>query len=37
MSQLAQLSEEELADVKNLGEKSVQEVNKLLKKEGLRD
>lgn len=36
MSQLAQLTEEDLADVKNLGEKSVQEVNKLLKKEGLR-
>ncbi|HLB51659.1 DNA-directed RNA polymerase subunit alpha [candidate division WWE3 bacterium RIFCSPHIGHO2_12_FULL_38_15] len=35
LDQLAEKSDEELADVKNLGEKSVEEIKKLLKKEGL--
>ena len=33
---LAGKNDEELADIKNLGEKSVNEIKKLLKKEGLR-
>lgn len=36
LSQLADKSNEELADIKNLGEKSVSEIKKLLKKEGFR-
>src|SRR3989338_8892151 len=36
LAELAGKSEEELADVKNLGEKSVGEIHKLLEKEGLR-
>lgn len=36
LSQLASKSEEELADIKNLGEKSIEEINKLLEKEGLK-
>ena len=35
LDQLAEKSDEELADIKNLGEKSVEEIKKLLKKEGL--
>lgn len=34
LDQLANKSDEELADIKNLGEKSVEEIKKLLKKEG---
>lgn len=37
LKQLARKSDEEIADIKNLGEKSVEEIKKLLKKEGLRD
>jgi len=37
LAELADKSEEELADIKNLGEKSIKEINKLLVKEGLRD
>ncbi|HSX39690.1 MAG TPA: DNA-directed RNA polymerase subunit alpha [Candidatus Saccharimonadales bacterium] len=36
LGQLAKKSNEELADIKNLGEKSVNEIKKLLKKEGYR-
>ncbi len=36
LSQLVAMTDEELADIKNLGEKSVQEIKKLLKKEGYR-
>ncbi|MBI2414928.1 DNA-directed RNA polymerase subunit alpha [candidate division WWE3 bacterium] len=35
LSELAGKTDEDLADVKNLGEKSVQEIKKLLEKEGL--
>lgn len=35
LSELANKTDEDLADVKNLGEKSVQEIKKLLEKEGL--
>lgn len=35
--ELTQKSEEELADIKNLGEKSISEINKLLRKEGLKE
>jgi len=35
LDQLANKTDEELADIKNLGEKSVEEIKKLLKKEGL--
>jgi DNA-directed RNA polymerase subunit alpha len=37
LNQLAKLSDDELADVKNLGEKSIKEIRKILKKEGLRE
>jgi len=37
MAELSQKTEEELADIKNLGEKSISEINKLLEKEGLRE
>lgn len=36
LDKLAVKSDDELEDIKNLGEKSVQEIKKLLKKEGLR-
>jgi len=36
LDQLAEKNDEELADIKNLGEKSVEEIKKLLKKEGLQ-
>ncbi|EKD99561.1 MAG: DNA-directed RNA polymerase subunit alpha [uncultured bacterium] len=36
LEELAGKSDEELSDIKNLGEKSVLEIKKLLKKEGLR-
>ena len=36
LGQLARKTNEELADIKNLGEKSVNEIKKLLKKEGYR-
>ncbi len=36
LKQLANKNPEDLADIKNLGEKSVDEIEKLLKKEGLR-
>ncbi len=36
LNSLAKLSPDELSDVKNLGDKSVKEIEKLLKKEGLR-
>lgn len=36
LSQLVAMTDEELADIKNLGDKSVQEIKKLLKKEGYR-
>jgi len=36
LSQLAKMTDEEIADVKNLGEKSVKEIIKLLEKENLR-
>lgn len=36
LSQLVAKTDEELSDIKNLGEKSVQEIKKLLKKEGYR-
>jgi len=36
LSQLVAMTDEELSDIKNLGEKSVQEIKKLLKKEGYR-
>ena len=36
LAELAGKSEEELADIKNLGEKSVGEIHKLLQREGLR-
>ncbi len=36
LDQLAGKSDEDLADIKNLGEKSVNEIKKLLKKEGLK-
>lgn len=36
LKQLAKKSDEEIADIKNLGEKSIEEIQKLLKKEGLR-
>lgn len=36
LQELAKLSDEDLADVKNLGEKSVKEIKKILEKEGLR-
>lgn len=35
LAQLAGKSEDDLSDIKNLGEKSITEINKLLKKEGL--
>lgn len=37
LSQLSKKSEDEIADIKNLGEKSLKEINKLLEKEGLRE
>ncbi len=37
LAQLSKKTAEDLADIKNLGEKSITEINKLLKKEGLRD
>ena len=37
LDELSKKTEEDLADIKNLGEKSVTEINKLLKKEGLRE
>lgn len=37
LSELAAKSDDELADIKNLGEKSIQEIKKLLKKEGLAE
>ena len=36
LSALAEKSDEDLADIKNLGEKSIEEIKKLLIKEGLR-
>ncbi len=36
LHELAQKSDEEISDIKNLGEKSLTEIKKLLKKEGLR-
>lgn len=36
LKELASKSDEEIADIKNLGEKSLEEIKKLLKKEGLR-
>ena len=36
LSELAEKSNDELADIKNLGEKSIEEIKKLLVKEGLR-
>lgn len=36
LKQLAKKSDDEIADIKNLGEKSLEEIKKLLKKEGLR-
>ena len=36
LSDLSQTMPEELSEVKNLGDKSIEEINKLLKKEGLR-
>lgn len=36
LQQLGSLSDEELADVKNLGDKSVNEIKKILEKEGLK-
>ena len=36
LQQLSEKSDEELADIKNLGEKSLSEIKKLLEKEGLR-
>lgn len=37
LKELAKMTDEEIADVKNLGEKSLTEIKKLLKKEGLRE
>jgi DNA-directed RNA polymerase subunit alpha len=37
LHKLAEKPEDELADIKNLGEKSLAEINKLLKKEGLKE
>jgi len=37
MAELSQKSVDELSDIKNLGEKSISEINKLLVKEGLRE
>lgn len=37
LAELATKSDEDLADIKNLGEKSITEIKKLLKKEGLRE
>ena len=37
LAQLSKKTADDLADIKNLGEKSISEINKLLKKEGLRD
>ncbi len=36
LHELAQKSDEEIADIKNLGEKSLEEIKKLLEKEGMR-
>lgn len=36
LDEMANKTDEELADIKNLGEKSINEIKKLLKKEGLR-
>lgn len=36
LQELAKLSDDDLADVKNLGEKSVKEIQKILEKEGLK-
>lgn len=36
LHELAQKTDEEIADIKNLGEKSLEEIKKLLEKEGLR-
>lgn len=36
LHQLSKKSDEEIADIKNLGEKSIEEIKKLLEKEGLR-
>lgn len=36
LNQLGKLSDEELADIKNLGDKSIDEIQKVLKKEGLK-
>lgn len=36
LSALAEKSDEELADIKNLGEKSIEEIRKLMVKEGIR-
>ncbi len=37
LSQLAEKTDDDLADIKNLGEKSVEEIKKLLEKEGLKN
>ncbi len=37
LSELAGKNDDDLADIKNLGEKSIQEIKKLLKKEGLTE
>jgi DNA-directed RNA polymerase subunit alpha len=37
LKELSKKTDEELADIKNLGEKSLTEINKLLIKEGLRE
>lgn len=36
MHQLIKLTDEEISDIKNLGEKSIEEIKKLIEKEGLR-
>lgn len=36
LHQISEKSEEELADIKNLGEKSIEEINKLLEEEGIK-
>lgn len=37
LAELSEKNDEELADIKNLGEKSISEINKLLIKEGIRE
>jgi DNA-directed RNA polymerase subunit alpha len=37
LDELSEKSDEEIADIKNLGEKSLKEIRKLLEKEGLRE